>query len=37
MMKERKIWTNEEDSVLKLLIEERGMTKWAQISDAMEK
>lgn len=31
-MKERKVWNSEEDRILKLLIEERGMTKWAHIS-----
>jgi hypothetical protein len=35
-MPERKIWTPEEDRILKLLIEERGETKWAQISLIME-
>lgn len=37
MIRERKTWTNEEDTILKHLIEERKMTKWAQISDVMEK
>ena len=35
--RERKIWRPEEDRVLKLLIEERGMSKWSQISEVMEK
>lgn len=35
-MPERKIWSAEEDRVLKFLIEERGLTKWSQISRVMQ-
>lgn len=35
-MPERKVWTEEEDKVLKLLKEERGEHKWARIARVME-
>jgi hypothetical protein len=35
-MPERKLWSAEEDQVLKLLVEERKMAKWSHISRVME-
>lgn len=35
-MPERKVWSAEEDKILKLLIEKRGLVKWSQISKVME-
>jgi hypothetical protein len=35
-MPERKIWTAEEDRILKFLIEERGLSRWSVISRVME-
>jgi len=36
-MPERKVWTEEEDKVLKYLKEVRGVPKWSVISETMEK
>lgn len=35
-MPERKVWTPEEDRVLKLLFEERGIKKWADLPKIMK-
>jgi hypothetical protein len=35
-MSERKMWTEEEDKILKYLKEERGERKWASIARLME-
>lgn len=35
-MPERKLWSSEEDRILKYLIEQRGLRRWSQISKAME-
>lgn len=35
-MSKRKIWSQEEDTVLKILKEERGLKKWSEIAKKME-
>ena len=35
-MRERKAWSSEEDCILRLLVEERGLRGWTQIARAME-
>lgn len=35
-MPERKVWNEEEDKILRLLREERGERKWANIARLME-
>jgi hypothetical protein len=35
-MPERKVWSGEEDRILRLLIEERGLRGWTQIARTME-
>ena len=36
VMPERKMWTEEEDRVLRHLVEERGITRWADLPRIME-
>jgi len=36
IMPERKVWNEEEDKILRLLREERGERKWANIARLME-